>query len=306
MSFFSSHPLIQYTFSDGKAYDLVDIFKNIEITVTTPNIVSEYLITSSETPEFIANNIYNNVELSWVVNLTNNILNESEWKVPNSVKRDRLETRYGNQKVYSIETLPDLQKNDIIVLTSSIGGNTYGSYSYVTAWDPVLRAISVIIPDNSDDGFTSAGADRNISFVRTTSSGIVGPMSFLGMGQTLAAGTTNTTQILKITNYVDYPQKFTKEGQRISPYYNITGSGNTYINNETLLLGGTNGFTATLLYRFDTGVIGASFGYTSISSGYTSDNVDVISIINKVYVKTIQRKIYDSMKSKKKNNNITI
>jgi len=74
-----------------------DIFEKI-------SYFDKYLIVGDERPDQIANKIYGDPNLDWVVLISNNILNyQSEWPIPQKVYNAYLLEKYGSyEKLYSV------------------------------------------------------------------------------------------------------------------------------------------------------------------------------------------------------------
>lgn len=267
MKYFTYHPKIFYNF-DGINVNVIDIFRKNDIELSSQKLINTTLTESETTPEDIAKQYYSKEEDSWFVNLTNKIYLRSDWKWPLDIKTSENNTLYDNQLVYSIQTLPDLQEGDII--TDEVDG-AGTKFVYVKSWNPEFR--SIVVMNSSGVSFE---ANDIVYFYRKTDDELV-PISFLSMGTSGTDGITTSTQISKVTNYVDYPIRFKKDDEAVSPYYG-SSPGNTYITNTTLSLLGADGFTYTALNKFNRSTLSNSFSYTSSNIGASDIDINNIKI----------------------------
>lgn len=74
-----------------------DIFQNL-------SYFERYFIKSDERPDNIANKIYNDPNLDWIILVTNNVLNiQSEWPMPQRVFDEYLLEKYGSyEEIYAL------------------------------------------------------------------------------------------------------------------------------------------------------------------------------------------------------------
>jgi hypothetical protein len=118
MSYFREFPNLKYignlsniTSSDGFV-DAKNIFKRAKIREDIKNAITAftfYQIEGSERPDQIAKKLYNDVELDWVILLTNNITNFNEqWPLDNDSFYKYLIDKYGSEenlnKIHHYET----------------------------------------------------------------------------------------------------------------------------------------------------------------------------------------------------------
>lgn len=265
MKYFTHHPKIIYNINNTNI-DLVDIFRKTEIEITSDNISYINVTTDKITPEMVSKQNYNNEEDSWFINITNGIFTRQDWHWPMNITKSENISKYMNQYVYSIKTLPDLQQGDIISTPNSTGI----TFEYVHSWNPKFRAITVI---TSNPLFQ---LNDNISFYKKTETELI-PILFLSMGLSGSDGITYSTTISKVTNYIDYPIKFKKDDRTISPYYGVS-PGNTYIDNTTLSLEGSDGFTYTVLNKYNTSTLSSEFDYVDSRLAYLDLSINTVRI----------------------------
>lgn len=79
MSYFNKFPLLRYSFDNGTTSKIaVDILKRVgfkESVKSTTELFSEYEILDGETPEMVADKIYGDPSLHWVIMIMNDIVN---------------------------------------------------------------------------------------------------------------------------------------------------------------------------------------------------------------------------------------
>ena len=281
MTYFNFHPKTEYSIN-GINKAVIDIFRKIKLNITQPNTE---VIGSKIFPETISYQKYQDEKLSWLVPISNDINLSSDWFLPNIIKLSELKTKYQNQIVYSITTLPDLVENDIIIKGLSYNG----PIGYVKEWDSNFRTITTI-----HSAGVSFDLGDNITFWRKTDTSI-NNIYFLGMGNTGTSGITNSTEIQKKTDVLDYPIQFSKQGAKISPYYGIS-PGNTFIFNDTLALNDVNGFTHTILNKFNKSLLSADFTYITTNDLYSKSNISNIKLVDQIDINTIQLEMKDKFK----------
>lgn len=284
MKYFDFHPNIQYSFN-GVTKDVIDIFRTIKLNITSFDNIDTQVVGNKEFPENISYQYYQDEKLSWTVPIFNNIISSSDWFLPNDIKLSELMSKYENQIIYSITTLPDLIENDIIVK----GLLFEGPKGYVKNWDSNFRSITTI--HSAGESFDSGD---NITFWRKTDT-TVESISFLGMGNTGNSGITTSTEIQKKTEILDYPIIFMKENIKVSPYYG-SSPGNTFIFNDTLALTGVNGFTHTVLNKFNKSLLNDTFTYNTTKDLYLESTFSNIKLLKKVYINNLELQMKDKFK----------
>lgn len=286
MKYFKTHPIVSYTLQNGIVSSIVDIFRKNTISLTINKFVED-VSGDNRSPETIANRVYENTELSWIIPLSNNILTQSEWFISPEEKIKELEIIYNNQLVYSINTMPDLEENDIIVETAYL--DSFTTFSYVKKWNKEFRSIVALSPS----GVTFL-VNTPITFLRKTDESYE-PISFLGMGVTMTDGITTSTDIVKATDVLDYPTQFIIGNDYISPYYGVS-PGNTYIYSNILGMSGTDGFTHTILNKYNNS-ISATYTYLTERTSYTTET-RALNLIDIIHIPTIEREYAQKLNAK--------
>ena len=117
--YFEAFPITQYTLA-GYTEDVVDIFRKVAISQnTTDDIFIEELVQDSDSLESLAEKYYGDPKLSWVILVTNNIIDPVNEFVRSSEQLDSLiNEKYAGSAFYFEENV-DLQQGDVLISTVS-------------------------------------------------------------------------------------------------------------------------------------------------------------------------------------------
>lgn len=105
MSYFKRFPLLVGYRLQDKLYDTVDITKRTAVERNSrqnPDISFKYNIVDGETPEILADRVYDDIDLYWVILVFNNILSvEDEWPL-DQISFDNFIKRVYGDSLYNI------------------------------------------------------------------------------------------------------------------------------------------------------------------------------------------------------------
>ena len=76
---YTNYPTIDYPFLDGKQKLAVDILKRFRISDVAKREIpywEEYILQDEDTPEVLANILYQDASLSWLVLMVNSVINQ--------------------------------------------------------------------------------------------------------------------------------------------------------------------------------------------------------------------------------------
>ena len=123
--YFNSFPTTTYTIN-GRTEEVVDIFRKVAIAKATSNtLYDEIFVTDSDTIESLAEKYYDDPSLSWVIAVTNNILNPVDEFVKSTALMQYLyDTKYNGTIFYIQENIDILPGDIIISINSSTSINT--------------------------------------------------------------------------------------------------------------------------------------------------------------------------------------
>jgi hypothetical protein len=261
---FSSFSKINYTFLNGKTYELVDIFKKISFTQTTlenTKIFDTYLITDGSTPEKIAFEYYGDPKFSWFIFMANNIVDpHNEWPAEYYSYKENLSNKYKGTSFFIIAT-PELLPGDIMIKTNSAGTSLdQDVYSVVLDWRKQTRNVVVY------GGEGTFSNNDYVVFLRKEGNGF----SIINTNTT-----SNVARLARRTiPNLDTPKYFINNKNTnkeiISPYRifngttltNYSADPNTNVTTVPASYTDTDTLYNTVLYKYITNGLSSNFGIT--------------------------------------------
>jgi hypothetical protein len=150
MSYFSKFPVINYSLNDGEtSFTVLDIFRRIradDLNIKTSLAYYTYDVDSTDTPEIVADRIYNDSGLHWIILLTNEIIDPRwDWPMSDQQLIKYTKNKYGITNVYATYQFTN---DDGDVVHSSYAGTKYPtSYlQYETDQNEIRRQIKILKP----------------------------------------------------------------------------------------------------------------------------------------------------------------
>jgi len=155
--YFEQFPLIPYdSLGDGNPKDLTNILRRVKVRSKIKNnatIFDTYVVKEGETPEMIADRLYNDVQLHWVVLMFNDITDRySQWPMTtgafNKYVADKYDNISGIHHYEITETSGDKElKIDVgTVNTDYPTATAITNYEYEIAEQDKLRRIKLLDP----------------------------------------------------------------------------------------------------------------------------------------------------------------
>jgi len=265
--YFNSFPLTKYTIK-GKTENVLDIFRRVAILKEKTTAYFDLIVTDSDTIETLAEKYYGDANLSWIIALTNDIIDPvNEFPMSRMTLTQLYNTKYSGDILYFEENL-NLQDGDILIKVNDgtslslnpdnlIAGNLDTTkYCFVSSYNNEFRfaritnASYIIQPNNLFAAF------RKINNTLTL-------LPFL---KSFSAGEANQSvcvfTALRKDKYLNSPQYFynSSNSKIISPYqiWKLVSSLATieedYISIEATgiydTLDNDNAFRRSLLYRY--------------------------------------------------------
>lgn len=146
--YFSKFPVINYSLDDGAtSFAVIDIFRRIKadrLNIQTSLAYYTYDVDSQDTPEIVADRVYNDSSLHWIILLTNEIIDPRwDWPMSDVQLINYTKHKYGIDNVYAtLQYINDY--NDVV--HSSYAGNKYPvSYlDYEIAQNEARRQIKIL------------------------------------------------------------------------------------------------------------------------------------------------------------------
>lgn len=185
MSYFQNFPSVQYQFDDEN----IKLFKNIsirpaireELLLAEAEQLQPYYVQSGETPETVAYDYYNDVNMNWVIMLSNNIMNlYTDWPMSDGQLKSYMYDKYRVQPDSDgVErTLTDEQIYEFISFVGSPSNNYKGAIDLDSENGPkvVIRPHHFTDEDNNEYSVGSINATAD-AFGRTITTPTLTPVS---------------------------------------------------------------------------------------------------------------------------------
>jgi hypothetical protein len=103
MNYFEYFPVISYTFAEGNtswSLNITDITRHVTIIEAVKAKISvfyPYVVQDGERPDTVATKVYGGPEYTWIVLVTNNILNLYDWPLTEEEMGRYIIDKYGSQ-----------------------------------------------------------------------------------------------------------------------------------------------------------------------------------------------------------------
>lgn len=145
MGYFSAFPLVNY--NNIYQVNLTRRVGIIESFKSNAAFYYEYSINDADTPESIADKLYDDPELAWVVLQFNNIINVfEEWPKPQYELDSYVNEKYENP--YAVHHYVDLDGNEVdFAVTPSWNRMPVTNYEYETLVNDNKRKIKLVLPE---------------------------------------------------------------------------------------------------------------------------------------------------------------
>jgi len=148
--YFKEFPVINYSLDNGiTSFQIADFFrrvKAIDENLQTSLIYAQYDVLDGETPEVVADKIYNESYYHWVILIANNIIDPRfDWPLSNSVLRTYVARKYD---VENIDAVKHYVNDDDEIVHSSYAGTKYpiSYFQYEETINEAKRRINIIKP----------------------------------------------------------------------------------------------------------------------------------------------------------------
>ena len=143
--YFDSFPIIQYGSTDGTIKNVTNLLRRVAIrskVKTNASLFDTYDVKSGETPEIIADKIYDDPELHWIVMLVNNITDRyHDWPMNQQQFNTYVNEKYSNPdgihhheiSQVSGDTTQKIEVYDPDLLSSTSAGDVSDTNAYTSA-----------------------------------------------------------------------------------------------------------------------------------------------------------------------------
>lgn len=146
--YFRNFPLLRYSLDNGRTNFIIqDVFTRIKADqrdIINSVAYDEYDIHDGETPEILADKLYNDSQLHWVILITNDILDPRwDWPLDSNTFYDYVVEKYGISNLNAVHHY--VNENGDIVHSSYAGVKTpVSNYDYELARNETKRRIKVV------------------------------------------------------------------------------------------------------------------------------------------------------------------
>tara|TARA_R100000008_G_C3587067_1_gene173323 strand:- start:2490 stop:3416 length:927 start_codon:yes stop_codon:yes gene_type:complete len=142
MTYFKYLPTLNYTFPDGTTKSLVNIYKRGFVKQNS-DIYDKILVKGGQTPERLANNLYENPHLFWQILYANKVISRNDWALTD-IEIDELFENYYKGFSFHIFATPELtlRRGDIITVASEGIPIDPDNWAIVDTYDSNIRKIS--------------------------------------------------------------------------------------------------------------------------------------------------------------------
>ena len=142
---------MQYSLDGGlTTFTMTDIFRRIKADkadIQNSLAYDEYDIRSGETPEILADKIYGDVNLHWVLLVINEIIDPRfDWPMEENVLYNYIENKYGTDNMYAVHHYIN-NDGDVVHSSYALGAKTpVSNFEYEVALNESKRRINVLKP----------------------------------------------------------------------------------------------------------------------------------------------------------------
>lgn len=268
--YFSKFPKTTYTIN-GKTESVVDVFRKVVLSKeNVDNIYLNELVQDSDTLESLATKYYGDPSFSWIILLTNDIVDPNTEFIRSSEDLQSLiNTKYSGNILYFEENI-SLQEGDILIgvtgvtysLTPSELGSTMidsSTYCFVSSYDNEFRFARITNVNGTIDETKKLAAFRKIN----------NELTLLSFTKQFTSNTDEQDAFImpvkKKDTYINSPTYFynADTDEIISAYRGFSGSAlqNSYIDTDAYGaftgLTNSNAFRQSILYKvaMDGGVV---------------------------------------------------
>lgn len=214
--YFKNFPNIEYRFSDIRTINMVDIFRSVKFTKKTLDsveIFETFTLTDGDTPERVADQVYGDVRLYWLVLLANDIINPTtEWPNSTRTEGELFSQNYDGYAIYFDHELDIKQGDYIAKRDASATAGVSDQFGVVNSYNSTLNKIE-IVNHNFTSLTTGTGVGLDLFYVfRETSKD-----RFLTLTTNLDSSGNDYHQPKRVDKLADSVVYFKDAGRVISP-----------------------------------------------------------------------------------------
>ena len=151
MSYFNKFPYIAYSLDQGQTRFIIrDIFRRVKADqagIQGDLAYYDYDIRDGDTPEILADKIYDNPLLHWVILITNEIIDPRwDWPLPENILYDYIVDKYGLANIGNAHHY--INSAGYTVNSTAPGAIAVSNYDYETEENEKKRRIKILKPQH--------------------------------------------------------------------------------------------------------------------------------------------------------------
>lgn len=146
--YFKNFPEIKYSLDEGESsFIITDFFRRVR--ADQRNIVSslaydEYDIRENETPEILADKLYNDSTLHWIILITNDIIDPRwDWLMDTNVFNNYITEKYGLNNLYALHHFEN-EFGDVVHSSFAGAKTTISNYEHEERINENKRRIQIL------------------------------------------------------------------------------------------------------------------------------------------------------------------
>lgn len=149
--YFSKFPYLIYSLDEGQSRFLIrDIFRRIkvdQIGIQQDLAYYDYIIRDGDTPEILADKIYDNSQFHWIILIVNEIIDPRwDWPLPENILYDYIVDKY------ELENIGDphhyVNADGYVVNSTYPGAIAVSNYDYEVEENEKKRLIKILKPEH--------------------------------------------------------------------------------------------------------------------------------------------------------------
>jgi len=148
--YFSQFPFLKYSLDGGATNFIIrDIFRRIKtdsLAIQNDLAYYNYIVRDGDTPEILADKIYDNTQFHWVILIVNEIIDPRwDWILPENVLYAYIVDKYGRSNINSPHHY--VNAAGYIVNSTTPGRIAVSNYDYEVAENEKKREIKILKPE---------------------------------------------------------------------------------------------------------------------------------------------------------------
>ena len=148
--YFSKFPYIIYSLDENKTRFIIrDFFRRIKadrVGISSDTAYYDYFIRDGDTPEILADKIYDNTQFHWVILIANEIIDPRwDWPLPENILYKYIVDKYGLENIGDAHHY--INSDGYVVNSTYPGAIAVSNYEYESEENEKKRAIKILKPE---------------------------------------------------------------------------------------------------------------------------------------------------------------